>query len=153
MNQIIHFLSFKVLERNYDLVKPLYVFSLLLILLVPAIGFGQTSGRQDSVLGDPLRPRRDTYLIEPFPSPALRGQVVQIQYYNHNEEETSLYIVDINDRVVSELQPRKIVPNGIHSFPFQTNLVSTGAYHIRLKRYTSSGSELETQDLRFIVVH
>ncbi|MBS1904564.1 MAG: hypothetical protein JSS75_12725 [Bacteroidetes bacterium] len=112
-----------------------------------------TSGTQDSVLGGPLRPRRDTYIIVPFPSPARQGVTMTIQYYNHNAERTSLRIVDINDRTVVELQPDETAPNGIHSFPFNTATVATGTYFIRLTRYGVDGSQVEVQDERFIIIH
>ncbi|HYM19433.1 MAG TPA: hypothetical protein VEW28_00340 [Candidatus Kapabacteria bacterium] len=132
------------------------VFVLLIvgILVLPEVLQAQpTSGSQDSVLGGPLRPRRDTYIIVPFPSPARHGQVMTIQYYNHNPEQTSLRVVDELDREVVVLQQQQLMTNGLHSFDFNTALFATGAYFIRLTRYTADGSKLEVLDSRFLVVH
>ncbi|MDP4220057.1 MAG: hypothetical protein Q8916_13100 [Bacteroidota bacterium] len=130
-------------------------FGLLALSMLVSVAAAQDSGGQDSTgLSSPaLRPRRDTYIIETFPSPARRGEIAKIQFYNHYPLEASLRIVDINDKIVKELQPRQMLPNGIHSYDFQTNLVATGTYHIRLVTYTSTGSENITQDSRFIVLH
>jgi hypothetical protein len=131
-------------------------FGLLALSITAELAVAQDSGGQDSTgLSTPaLRPRRDTYIIEPFPSPARRGQTVKIQIYNHFPGQVlSLRVVDINDKTVKELQPSAALPNGIHSYDFQTAFVATGTYHIRLTTYTSTGSEDLTQDSRFIVLH
>jgi hypothetical protein len=136
------------------MVRSIVVLLVLTVFLLPDLLHAQpSSGTQDSVLGGGLRPRRDTYIIVPFPSPARRGVTMTIQYYNHNPERTSLRIVDINDRTITELQQDELTPNGIHSFDFHTNLVATGTYFIRLTRYASDGTRLEVQDQRFIVFH
>jgi len=114
--------------------------------------YAQDSGGQDSVAGGPERPRRDTYIIETFPSPALRTQKINIAYYNHNPEETMLRIVDINDKTVEELQPRKFVENGLHKF-IPTKKLTSGVYFVRLTTFTATGSEKQVQDSRFIVIH
>ena len=132
------------------------VFALLIVLVfaLPEVLHAQpTSGTQDSVLGGSLRPRRDTYIIVPYPNPALHGVVVSIQYYNHNPEQTSLRIVDALDREVQVLQPQQLMTNGLHSYDLNTGLISTGTYFIRLTRYTADGSNLEVLNERFVVVH
>lgn len=111
-----------------------------------------TSGSQDTSYGGALRPRRETYIIEPFPSPALASQQINIAYYNHNPEETSLRIVDILDRTVIDLQPRQFIENGVHSHTIEPGKLAGGAYFIRLTTYTSTGSQKQVQDLRFIVI-
>lgn len=128
------------------------VLTLLLftLVLLPAIGSAQTL--QDST-ADTLRPRRDVYIIESFPSPARLGQIVNISYYNHNKQETSLIIVDINDKLIAELQPRQSTDPGVHKFEFKTSKVATGSYYLRLKTYTSTGSLDNTQSSRFVVLH
>ena len=78
---------------------------------------------------------------------------MSIQYYNQNPEQTSLTIVDINDRPILELQPKQLMQNGVHSFDFRTNTVASGVYYIRLTEYSSDGSKLQVQDSRFIVAH
>ena len=121
--------------------------------------YSQNSGGDDSTTVGPLRPRRETYIIEPFPSPSMRGQPINVAYYNHNPEETSLRIVDVNDKTVIELQPRQFVENGVHSYVLNprrlTNggRLTSGVYFIRLTTYTSTGSQKQVQDSRFIVVH
>lgn len=112
----------------------------------------QASGGQDSVAGGIERPRRETYIIETFPSPALRTQKINIAYYNHNPEETMLRIVDITDKTVEVLQPRQFVENGLHKFTPSKKLPS-GVYFVRLTVFTATGSEKQVQDSRFIVVH
>jgi hypothetical protein len=123
------------------------------LLLVAQCALAQDGGSQDSSSGGELRPRRDTYIIESFPSPAMHGVTVNISYYNHNPQETALYVVDVNDKVVKELQPREMVPNGVHKFQFSTRSVSTGSYFVRLRTYTSTGAEEKVQDSRFLVTH
>lgn len=123
----------------------------LLLLLIAADAFAQT-GSQDSVLGGQVRPRRETYIIESYPSPVKVGQVVNISYYNHNPQETALIVVDVNDKVVRELQTRKLMPNGVHKFEVPITGLATGAYFVRLKTYTSTGSLDQTQDSRFLVI-
>lgn len=130
-------------------------FGLLALSITADLAMAQDSGGQDSTgLSSPaLRPRRDTYIIEPFPSPARRGQTVKIQFYNHFPGQViSLRIVDINDKTVKEW-PSATYTYGVHSHDFPTGLVATGTYHIRLTTYTSTGSENLTQDSRFIVLH
>lgn len=113
--------------------------------------FAQT-GSQDSVLGGQVRPRRETYIIESYPSPVRAGQTVNISYYNHNAQETALYVVDVNDKVVRELHPRKLMPNGIHKFVMPITGLPAGAYYVRLKSYNTTGSLEQTQDSRFLVI-
>jgi hypothetical protein len=132
-------------------VKSIAYLGFLIVCFVAEIATAQ-SGLQDSVLGGELRPRRETYIIETFPSPARHGQKVTIRYYNHNPEVTSLKIFDAGDRLIAELQPQKLMPNGIHEYPFFTYLYASGSYHIRLMRYSTDGTQLSAEDSRFIVV-
>jgi hypothetical protein len=83
----------------------------------------------------------------------MHGAIVNISYYNHNSQETALFVVDVNDKVVRQLQPRQMVANGVHKFTFETRTVATGSYFVRLRTYTSTGSEEKVQDSRFLVVH
>lgn len=136
------------------MVRRVFVFLLFAVCALPELLHAQpSSGTQDSVLAGELRPRRETYIIVPFPSPAHRGVTMSLQYYNHNEERTSFRVVDINDRTITVLQPEQLTPNGTHSFDFNTSTVATGTYFVRLTRYGIDGSQIEVQDLRFIVVH
>jgi hypothetical protein len=131
------------------------VFFLFFILLIASATRAQSSGGQDStgLSSNDLRPRRETYIIETYPSPARHGQTIKIRIYNHNPQMLSLHVVDINDKIVAELQTPETLANGVHEYDFHTNLVATGSYHIRLTTYTSTGSENVTQDSRFIVLH
>lgn len=128
------------------------IFGLLAFCLYADSACAQGSGSQDSVVGGSLRPRRDTYIIETYPSPARRGQVITIRFYNQNSQELALRVLDINDKVVKELQPRAALPNGIHSYDFPTRQFATGTYHIRLTKYSATGAADLTQDSRFIVL-
>ena len=112
-----------------------------------------TSGSQDSTCGGVLRPRRETYIIEAFPSPAKVGQTITIQYYNHNPDIVMVRVVDILDRTIQTLQPQQLMPNGLHVFPFSTRGLASGMYFIRLTNYTSDGSINTQQDSRFIILH
>ncbi|HET9137291.1 MAG TPA: hypothetical protein VFO76_11680 [Candidatus Kapabacteria bacterium] len=123
----------------------------LILFFTTEIALAQ-SGLQDSVLGGGLRPRRDTYIIETYPSPARHGQRITLRYYNHNPELISLKVFDASDRLIEVLQQQQLMPNGIHDHPFFTYLYASGSYHIRLTRYSSDGTELSTEDSRFIVV-
>ncbi len=127
-------------------------FVIAFFLCIGALSAEAQPTSQDSTCGV-LRPRRETYIIVPYPSPAKHGQTMSIQYYNHNPEQTSLSIVDVNDRPIVELQPKQLMQNGIHAFDFRTNTVASGVYSIRLTEYTSDGSKLQVQDSRFIVAH
>ena len=137
--------------------KALFLFfGLVAFSILPDLLLAQDSGGQDSTgLTSPaLRPRRDTYIIETFPSPARHGQTIKIQFYNHFPGQMiSLNVIDILGRVVAELQPQAAMPNGIHSYDFPTLLYSSGSYHIRLTTYTSTGAKDATQESRFIVLH
>jgi hypothetical protein len=134
--------------------KAYYIIFVIGISLGASSAWAQGSGGQDSTgVENPQRPRRDTYIIEPFPSPAFRGQIVKIQFYNHNPQQVRLLIVDINDKIITELQPPATLANGIHSYDFKTVAVATGTYHIRLITYTPTGAEDIIQDSRFIVLH
>jgi hypothetical protein len=135
--------------------KASLILILLGTLLTAAPLLAQESGGQDStgLDGTALRPRRDAYIIEPFPSPARHGQTVKVQIYLHFAQQVSLRIVDINDKTVKILQPLEMLSNGIHTYDFPTNPIATGSYHIRMVTYTSTGSENVTEDSRFIVLH
>jgi hypothetical protein len=136
--------------------KALFLFFVMFAAsIIPGLASAQAPGGQDSTgTGIPdLRPRRDSYIIVPYPSPARHGQTVKIQIYNHIDEEISLRIVDLNDKTVKELQPQQTLPNGIHSYDFETGAVATGTYFIRLTTYSSTGSQNVVQDARFIVLH
>jgi hypothetical protein len=137
--------------------KAFYLFfGLFALSLMTDLACAQDSGGQDStgLLSPALRPRRDTYIIETFPSPARHGQTIKIQFYNHFPGQViSLNVIDILGRVVVELQPQAAMPNGIHSYDFPTNFYASGSYHIRLTTYTSTGAEDLTQESRFIVLH
>jgi len=131
------------------------VFVLFAAIVLPSHASAQTPGGQDSTgSGIPdLRPRRDTYIIVPYPSPARQGVKMKIQVYNHFEQGLSVQIVDVLGKTVSVLQSQQTLPNGIHEYDFDTGLVSTGTYFIRLTTYSSTGSQNQVQDERFIVLH
>lgn len=136
--------------------KALFLFFVLFSLsLLPELARSQASGGQDSTGSEvpALRPRRDTYIIEPFPSPARHGQRVKIQVYNHFTQQISVKIVDVLGKTIKILQPPETLANGIHPYDFETNLISTGTYYIRLATFSSTGTEDLIQDLRFIVIH
>ena len=136
--------------------KALFVFFVLISLsFIPELARSQAPGGQDSTGTDvpALRPRRDTYIIEPFPSPARRGQTVKIQVYNHFSQEISVKIVDVLGRTIKILQDPETLANGIHTYEFSTTLVATGTYYIRLGTFSSTGTENLVQDSRFIVIH
>ena len=129
-----------------------FFFGISLFLLLWCADVWAQTGSQDSVLGGQVRPRRETYIFESEPAPVKGGQVVNISYYNHNPQETALYIVDVTDKVIRELQPRALTPNGVHKFELPVTGLATGAYFVRLKTYTSTGSLEQTQDSRFLVI-
>jgi hypothetical protein len=131
----------------------MWISPVLFLCLCAVSSFAQNSGGQDTSFGGPLRPRRETYIVETYPSPARANQTINITYYNHNPEETSLRIVDINDKVVIELQPRQFVTNGLHYSTVPSRKLPSGTYFVRLTSYTSTGSKKQVQDSRFIVVH
>jgi hypothetical protein len=131
-------------------------FGIIALFVTTDLALAQDSGGQDSTgLASPaLRPRRDTYIIETYPSPARHGQTIKIQFYNHFPGQViSLNVIDILGRVIKELQPQAAMPAGIHSYDFNTSLYSSASYHIRLTTFTSTGAEDAVQDSRFIVVH
>ncbi len=129
-----------------------FFFGISLFLLFWCADLLAQTGSQDSVLGGQVRPRRETYIIESYPSPVKVGQTVNISYYNHNSQETALFVVDVNDKVVRELQPRKLTPNGVHKFELPITGLASGAYFVRLKTYSSTGSLDQVQDSRFLVI-
>ena len=135
--------------------KIYYLLFLVGIILISESAWAQDSGSQDSTgLASPaLRPRRDTYIIVPYPSPAMHGVTMNIQVYNHNPQQLSVRIEDVTGKLIQELQPPEMKDRGIHSYPFQTSRVSAGTYHIRLITYTSGGAQDMIQDSQFIVVH
>jgi hypothetical protein len=136
--------------------KALFLFFVVFAtLLQSSQGSAQTPGGQDSTgTGVPaLRPRRDTYIIVPYPSPARPGTSMNIQFYNHQIQEVSLSIVDVLGKTILELQAQQTMSNGIHSYPFQTNSVSPGTYYVRLVTYSSTGSQNQVQNEKFIVLH
>ncbi len=136
--------------------KALFLFFVLFaVFLMSGFARAQAPGGQDSIgIGIPdLRPRRDAYIIAPFPSPARHGQAMKIQFYTHFTQEVSLRIVDLLDKTVIELQPPQMLANGTYSYDFQTNLVATGTYFIRLTTFSSTGVQNLVQDTRFIVLH
>ena len=131
-------------------------FVLLATILLPVIASAQDSGGQDStgLVGGPgLRPRRDSYIIVPFPSPARHGVTMHIQIYNHFAEQISVRIVDMLDKTIATLQSQGNLDNGIHSYDFNTSTVSTGTYFIRMTTYSSTGAQNLVQDTRFQVLH
>src|SRR5688500_20232132 len=92
----------------------LWVVLVMGVCLFEGAIYAQNSGGDDSTTIASLRPRRETYISELFPSPSMRGQPLKIAYYNHQPEETSLRIVDCNDETVMVLQLRQCVEYGIH---------------------------------------
>jgi hypothetical protein len=129
------------------------------VLLIAGLVLTDASAQHTRVEEEPVqdsipapRPRRETFIIETYPSPAMRGQKINIAYYNHNPEETKLRIVDFADKTIEELQPRQFMPNGLHRFTPKKKLPS-GVYFVRLTTYTTTGEEKEVLDSRFIVVH
>ncbi len=113
------------------------------------------SAQTDSLCGGPIRPRRGTYLVETYPSPAMHGQSVTIQYYNLDPQVIGLRVVDILDRTVTsgELQTASLTAGGLHTFAFSSQGLATGTYFIRLTIYTSTGALDQVQDSRFVIIH
>jgi hypothetical protein len=107
----------------------------------------------DSSCVSPLRPRRGTYLIETYPSPALPGTTINVQVYNHNPDIFSVRIVDLLDRTVKVLQPKEALLNDLHKYQFQSFDLASAKYFIRLTTYTESGAIREVQDASFIILH
>jgi len=140
-------------------VRFLISFVFFLLLIVGECAYAQTDssgipqqGLQDSVVGGPLRPRRGTYIVEVFPSPAPAGSSITFQYYNHTPQEIAVRIVDILERPVWILQERTFMPNGLHKFsPFASNKLSSGLYFVRLITYTPTGDIDQTEDTPFII--
>lgn len=101
--------------------------------------------------GGTLRPRRGNYIVETFPSPARWGQTIVIQYYNHNDQDLAVDIVDLNGRVVYTVKDRQLLPNGLHRFELASNKLSSGVYNIRLRTYTPAGKLDDVQNHRFVI--
>ncbi len=128
----------------------------LLPLVASAQVIDSTGGSQtDSLCGGTVRPRRSTFVIEAFPSPAVLGARVTIQYYNNNPEVIALRVVDLLDRTIAsgDLQTKSLTPNGLHTFSLPTRGLATGMYFIRLTTYTATGSVDQVQNSRFVIVH
>ncbi|MEP7235951.1 MAG: hypothetical protein ABI778_11715, partial [Ignavibacteriota bacterium] len=73
--------------------------------------------------------------------------------YNHFAQEISVRIVDLIGRTVKVIQPQTTLANGIHSYDFESGKYSTGTYFIRMATFSSTGSQNDVQDLRFIVLN
>lgn len=134
---------------------------LLLLLAPPVQAQDSNAAPQDSSAapvdndttgaGGVVRPRRETYLIHPFPSPARAGDNIQIQYYNHNPEELSVDIIDLLNRVVFVVQPRALTPNGVHRVQLPAGRLSSASYFIRLRTYSATGTQLSVETLRLVI--
>lgn len=101
--------------------------------------------------GGELRPRRGTYIIETYPSPAHFGQDIVIQFYNHNPQELACDILDLHGRAVITVQQRAFTPNGLHRLFLPSNKLASGVYFIRLRTYTPAGKLEEVQSYRFMI--
>jgi hypothetical protein len=114
----------------------------------------QTPSDQDSICGGFVRPRRDAFLIQTFPSPAKAGEPFTVQFYNHAEKEISLRVVDVLDRTILQLQERATTPAGLHKFlKDQSRDLATGMYFVRLTTYTPTGAIEQVQDSRLVILH
>src|SRR5438046_7720451 len=89
-------------------------FFLGLFLSVTSICQAQSSS-QDSAVSGTLRPRRDTYLVGVFPTPAKFGATITVQFYNHTGQTLSCRVFDLACREVLELQPQQSTPAGLHT--------------------------------------
>jgi hypothetical protein len=130
---------------------------LLLIAQIPGVLYAQDHWAADSTrdttgAAGELRPRRDTYLIETYPSPARLGQNVIIQFYNHNPTELAVEVLDLLNKVVFVVQPRTLMANGLHRVEMPATRLASGAYFIRLRTYTGSGKLAEEEVTRFVIV-
>lgn len=128
----------------------------LLILVSPALAEAQDRWTGDSTrdttgAAGELRPRRDTYLIETYPSPARWGQNVIIQFYNHNPVELAVDVLDLLNKVVFVVQPRTFMANGLHRVELPATRLASGAYFIRLRTYSGSGNLAEEEVTRFVI--
>ncbi|HET6510864.1 MAG TPA: T9SS type A sorting domain-containing protein [Candidatus Kapabacteria bacterium] len=136
------------------LTRSFSILALLLLLTAADMAIAQDSTvtRPDTVgAGGELRPRRGTYIIETYPNPAHFGQSIVVQFYNHNPQELSCDILDLNGRVVYPVQHRTFTPSGLHRLFLQSNRLSSGVYFIRLRTYTPAGKLEEVQSYRFMI--
>ena len=105
----------------------------LLVLLLAVLASTDTLHAQsfsgtlnDSLCGGPLRPRRGTYIIQSFPTPAKAGSTVNIKVYNHNPDVFSVRIVGVLDRTMMVLQEKQATLNGVHSFSLPSGALASG---------------------------
>jgi hypothetical protein len=144
-----------------QLLQRLSVFLGLLVVwqLLVEDSHAQSRVAQDSIVlsdstghGGELRPRRGTYIVETYPSPARTGQSIVIQYYNHNDQDLAVDIMDMNGRVVYVVQSRQLMPNGLHRLDLPSNSLASGVYHLRLRTFTPAGKADELELYRFMIV-
>jgi hypothetical protein len=135
----------------------LVLFSFFAVAFASSAAFAQSDGSQDSAVSGQLRPRWGSYLIETFPSPAKASDNITVQFYNHKDETLSCKVYDSDDRLVFELQPKQLTPQGLHKFVIGAGALAkpmppSGTYFIRLTTFTDSGAEDVVDNSRFVIV-
>src|SRR5206468_2449688 len=100
-------------RRFWPRMIKLFLVALVLVVLSSSADAQVTD--QDSVCGGFIRPRRESFLIQAFPNPVQRGGNVNIYFYNHQEDEISVELLDLLDRPIKILQARKKTSNALHN--------------------------------------
>jgi hypothetical protein len=130
-----------------------FLFVVTILLFAYSAADAQSgAGSQDSSVTGVLRPRWGSYLVETFPSPAKAGNIITVQFYNHNDETLTCRVFDATCREMLVLQPKQLTLAGLHTFTIPAQRLSTGPYFIRLTTYTASGAENIVDNSRFAVV-
>ena len=84
----------------------------------------------------------------------MRGQAVNVQFYNLNPVVLSCKVYDMAGREMVTLVPQQQMPdsNGLHTYTIPQYVLCSGCYDVRLTTYTADGSNIDMVDnLQFII--
>ncbi len=140
------------MNRSSFLVGFLFLLLFGCTTLLATVAEAQSGGGQDSSQAGILRPRRGTYQVQAYPSPAKSGETITISFFCINPDVVSFVIYDMLNKVVMTLQEKGDAPSGLSTFQIPANKLMTGSYVARLTNYTPSGAENTVEDERFVVV-
>ena len=138
-----------IMSNSIMIAKLLFVLGFVSLLATGELR-AQTGG-QDSSQAGTLRPRRGTYEIQSYPSPAKSGEQITVQFFCINEDVVSFEVFDMLCKPVLTLQDKQTTSAGLHTFLIAANLLSTGTYFARLTSYTPSGAENTVEDTRIVI--